>query len=110
MEILEKNTERDAINILKKKKKQMKGTQLGDIGKNPCFSTLRKREVQHWKGMNKSNREGRTYEIAAEMTELMNKNFQSVFTKETEFISPRMIVHVERINWVQAKRQERKKL
>ncbi len=45
--------------------------------------------MKHRDDINKLRREGRIYETT-EMSELMNESFWSVFTKETDFVAPKV--------------------
>ena len=67
-------------------------------------------KLKHREGVNKLKKEGRTYESDTEMSEIMNESFQSVFTKEINYIAPRGIVKKEGIQEIQVTRQEIRKL
>ncbi len=59
--------------------------------------------MKHMDDINKLKREGRIYD-STEMRELMNESFQSVFTKETNFVAPKVISQIERIQEIQVKK------
>uniref|UniRef100_A0A0P4VWZ9 Reverse transcriptase domain-containing protein n=1 Tax=Scylla olivacea TaxID=85551 RepID=A0A0P4VWZ9_SCYOL len=61
-------------------------------------------KMKHREGISKLKREGRIYETTGEMHELMNESFQSVFTKETDFMALKVVSQNEGIQKIQIKK------
>ena len=67
-------------------------------------------KLKHRDGIDKLKKDGKTYKTPAEMSELMNESFQSVFTGEIDFAAPRMAKRNVGIKEIQAERQEIKEM
>ena len=93
----EKNFEKDIVNKCKDEPK--------------LFYRYINGKLKHKDHIIKLRREGRIYETAEEMCELMNESFKWVFTEETSFVEPpRDAEHQEGMQDIKVDRQEIRKL